>query len=95
MKKHAIAIAIIGIIVVLAMTSTKVLNVQNIEENDRDIDSFHDWNPTIYTIVGILMVISAWWTFHFHFIPGMIQYGLGGTLTAYGVYLLLIQLGFL
>jgi len=95
MKKAIITalIAIIGIIVVLSLTTTKVMNVQNIEENDRNIDSFHEYSPAIYTIAGILMVISAFFTYRFHIIAGIIPFGLGLTLAGYGAYLLSIQFG--
>jgi len=86
---------IVGIIASIALCCTYALNVSNIETNDRDVNSYHDFVPWIYAFVGVILLITAWLTFHLHFIAGILQYMIGGLMFAYGIYLGLIKIGVL
>lgn len=87
MIKKIVFISMVSLLVVVALTSTKVLNVINIEESGRDASSFHDISAIIYTISGFLLCLVAFWTYRIHIVAGIIPWGLGITLFAYGLYL--------
>jgi hypothetical protein len=85
MKQKAL-LAAISLIIVLALFGTKVLNIQNMEENGRDASSYSDASAIIYILAGIGMIFVAWKTYHFHLIVGIIPFGLGISLLFYGLY---------
>jgi hypothetical protein len=87
MLKKVVIISMLSLFVVVALTSTKVLNVINIEESGRDASSFHDMSAIIYTISGLFLCVIAFWTYRIHIVAGIIPWGLGLTLFVYGLYL--------
>jgi len=88
-------IAICSILAMLAIGSTYALNVQNIEENDRNVDSYHDWSPWIYVIAGGFCFFISIYTFRLHLLAGTFSIGFGFLSLSYGIYLLSIKTGVL
>jgi len=95
MKKIVTIIGALSIIAVMALATTYYLNVKNIEEKDRNVESYHDYSPYIYMFFGVVALISAYFTFHFHVVAGIIPFGLGALSLIYGLYLALIKGGLL
>lgn len=84
---------IAGILVAIGICCTYALNVSHIESNDRNVESYHEFSPWIYAFVGIVLLLTAWFTFHFHFAVGIVQYALGALMLGYGLYLGFIKIG--
>lgn len=80
-------IAILSLIVVLGLAGTKILNVQSIEEHGRNADSYHDLSAVSYVVLGLLMLIIAFFAFRLHVVAGILPIGLGIGLLLYGLYI--------
>jgi len=88
MIKKVIIISMISIIVVLALLGTKILNIQNMEQQGRDASSYSDISAYVYVISGILMCLVAFWTYKIHIVAGILPWGLGISVLVYGLYIL-------
>lgn len=88
MIKMAIIISAISILALVLMFSGRIITVEHVESNDRDVDSFSTVALWMAVASGCLMVIVAWWTFKLHIIAGIIPFGVGAGLIVYCGYLL-------
>ena len=88
MIKKVVIISCLSIICILGLFGTKILNIQNMEAQGRDASSYHDISAYIYTVVGILLCIIAFWTYKIHIVAGIIPWGIGLGSLAYGLYIL-------
>ena len=96
MKKVIVTIiGFMGVIAAVLLICTHVLNISNIEDRDRDVDSYHPLSPLIYLFAGIVLVITSLGTFLIHPVAGMLPFITGLGLFIYGAYLELIMLGVL
>lgn len=87
MIKKAIVISAISIFVVIALTATKILNIQQIEATGGDASSYHDFSAIIYVVCGVLLCLVAVWTYKVHIVAGIIPLGFGITSLGYGLYI--------
>lgn len=91
MIKKIAFISIISLIVIIALTSTKFLNIINIQEQGGDASSYHDISAILYVLSGFLLCIIAFWTHKINIVAGIIPWGLGITLLGYGLYLCYVK----
>lgn len=75
----------LSILVVALSVGTKVVNAPTVAETDAA-----SYNETVivgYIVMGIAMIIVAFWTYRIHIVAGMIPWGLGLSVLGYGLYL--------
>ena len=88
---HLKILGVLSIIAIIGLACTNVLNIQNMETSGRDAGSYHDISPYIYVFAGLVFVVTAWFTYHFHFLAGIIPLGMGILSLVYGLYLLWVK----
>lgn len=91
-RKIALILAVISLLSVIGLTATKFLNIQQIEETGT-AESYHDMSAWIYTGIGLLMMLSGYitWMVTRHLSAFILPFGLGLTLTCYGLYILSVK----
>jgi len=87
MLKKAIIISILSLIVVLSLFATKVINIQHMEAEDNNADSYSDISAYIYVICGVILIGIAFWTYRIHIVAGIIPFGFGFGTLMYGLYI--------
>lgn len=95
MKRLLTIAGFLTILILIGFGVTKVLNIQQIEENERDLDSYHAGSIIIYILCGIGLIVVAFFTYHFHIVAGLLPFGLGISTLGYGIYLALIKFGYM
>ena len=89
MFKKVAVIGLITVLVILLLFGTKILNIQNMEQQGRDASSYHDISGYVYVLCGVLLCIVAFWTYHLHFtLGGILPWGIGVSSLIYGLYIL-------
>ena len=89
MFKKIAVISCISILVILLLFGTKILNIQNMEAQGRNADSYHDLSGYIYVFCGIMLCLIAFWAYRFHFaLGGILPWGIGISSLIYGLYIL-------
>lgn len=88
-------IGFLSIIAVILLACTYILNIQNIENKGRNVDSYHDISPWIYIFFGIIALLAAYPVFRIHPMATIIPVGLGALSLVYGFYLASIKIGVL
>lgn len=86
MKKLTI-ISIISIIAIILFFAIKISSITYIEENNRDVDSFGDVPIALTIFTGVLLILTAFLTYRFHFLCGIIPFGIGISTLLMGIYL--------
>jgi len=82
--RKAVIISILSVIVVMLSVGTKVVNAPTVKETQAiSYDDMVIWG---YMIMGLLMVIIAFWTYKLHIVAGIIPFGLGVSALGYGIY---------
>lgn len=88
MIKMTIIISALSILALVLMFSGRLITVDHVEANDRNVESFSTLALWMAVASGILMVVVAFWTFKLHIIAGIIPFGVGAGLIVYCSYLL-------
>jgi hypothetical protein len=83
--KKVILISMISLIIVALSVGTKVINAPTVAETDAA--SYDEMVITGYIIMGVLMILVAFWTYRIHIVAGIIPWGLGLSALGYGLYL--------
>ena len=91
MIRKAALIGFLSIAVVLALMGTKVLNAPHVIETDAT--SYSDASAIIYVLCGIALIFIAFWTYKFHFIAGIIPFGIGFSCLFYGILVCFVKFG--
>jgi len=91
MIMHLKILTVLGILAVIALATTHILNIQNMEEKGRDASSYHDISPYLYVFAGLVSIASTYYTYKFHFLAGILSYGIGMMMLIYGFYLLIAK----
>lgn len=87
MKKTLTIAGIIGIIAIILFFAIKISSITYIEDHDRDVDSFGDIPIALTIFSGILLIITAFLTYHLHILLGIIPFGIGISTLLMGIYL--------
>lgn len=86
MIKKVILISMLSLLVVALSVGTKVINAPTVAETDAA--SYNELVIVGYVVMGLAMIVVAFWTYRVHIVAGIIPWGLGLSVLGYGLYLM-------